>query len=195
MHFECSRWRSSQCKQAFKEPISYVATTARKQPGGSRRLYLFNFRRHRTFASGGNIKRPSWCNTSATRIFQNRKYPNLRLFNVITTERKNDTFWEELFSTYLDISRYIRGVLVGKERYSFRVRFSYQVLCICQYEERNVFTKYFNYLIVKSPRTPAAAIDERVLLIAELDGRLQSFCGTKMRHYVSQNIILERQKR
>lgn len=35
-----------------------------------------------------------------------------------------------------------------------------------------MFTKYFNYLIVKSPRTLAAAIVERVLLIAELDGRL-----------------------
>lgn len=59
-----------------------------------------------------------------------------------------------------------------------------------------MFTKYFNYLIVKSPRTLAAAIVERVLLIAELDGRLYSFYGTKMRHYLSQNIIiLERQKR
>lgn len=47
----------------------------------------------------------------------------------------------------------------------------------------NVFTKYFNYLIVKSPRSGSCR-SKCVLLIAELDGRLivpgSFFYGTRM---------------
>lgn len=169
-------------------PVSYAASRkARRQPGGSRYLYIylsFDDIKHlppeKTLNAGPDSRRGTHLlRASSQKIRFSYENPNLRQFNVIMTGRRSNNSAILPFS--LSASP-LPAVLLPKCPQCTEIRgetircddgvVAY-VFCLSGAAHLpvrgNVFTKYFNYLIVKSARSSSCRSKKRVLLIAELD--------------------------